>query len=553
MDTVNVKIGEETRQYERGTSLYDISLDFKDEYEYDIILASVDGKLTELFKKITKDCSVEFLDLKTQAGYKTYRRTVELVLLKSIYDVCGTDNVKRVVVKFTIDHAAWFEYEGKRPLDEALVREIDERMQTLIKEKHIINKSTIPTAVAVERFHRHHMYDKEKLFGYRRSSNVNVYQLDNYEDYFYGYMAPDTSFVKYYELYYYEGGIALQLPSIKKPDVVPEFLPVKSVFDEMKSSIEWNKMLNITTIAHLNDKIADGTIEDMILVNEALQEAKIAEIAKRIAADKNVKFVMIAGPSSSGKTTFSHRLSIQLRVQGLNPHPIEVDNYFVDRDQTPIDENGDYDFESIDAIDIELFNKQMTDLKEGKEVSLPTFNFMKGEKEYKGNKLKLQDGDILVLEGIHCLNDKLSYSLDKNSKFKIFIATLTTLNVDEHNRISTTDDRLIRRMIRDNRTRGINARETIARWPSVRRGEERNIYPFEKDADVIFNTALIYELAILKMYAEPLLFSIPKDCEEYHEAKRLLKFLDYFLGLNNDDVPTNSLVREFIGNGLLKK
>jgi len=305
--------------------------------------------------------------------------------------------------------------------------------------------------------------------------------------------------------------------------------------------------MNVDTVGALNDVIAHGGINDLILVQEAFQEKKIAEIAAKIKASPDKKFIMIAGPSSSGKTTFSHRLSIQLMTYGLKPHPIAVDNYFVNRDDTPLDENGNPNFECLEAIDVEQFNKDMTSLLRGEKVELPEFNFKSGKREYKGNYKQLGKDDILVIEGIHCLNDKLSYSLPKSSKFKIYISALTALNVDEHNRIATTDGRIIRRMVRDARTRGTKAAETIAMWSSVRKGENENIFPYQEEADVMFNSALIYELAVLKQYVEPILFGIDRESKEYIEAKRLLKFLDYFVGVNSEEVPKNSILREFIG------
>lgn len=313
----------------------------------------------------------------------------------------------------------------------------------------------------------------------------------------------------------------------------------------------WGKQMDLENVGALNDRIASGQMQRLILVQEALQEKKISEIAQQIGEKKNVKFIMIAGPSSSGKTTFAHRLSVQLEAMGLKPHPISVDNYFVNRYDSPRDEQGNYNFEALECLDVELFNQNMTDLLQGKQVELPVYNFKTGLREYRGDFLKLGPADILVIEGIHCLNDRLSYALPRKSKFKIYISALTQLNVDEHNRIPTTDGRLLRRLVRDARTRGTKARETIRMWPSVRRGEEENIFPFQEEADVMFNSALVYELSVLKQYAEPLLFGIPKDCEEYQEAKRLLKFLDYFLGVSSEDVPKNSILREFIGGSCL--
>ena len=320
----------------------------------------------------------------------------------------------------------------------------------------------------------------------------------------------------------------------------------------MKEADVWGRKLQVPNVGALNQCISSGGMNELILVQEALMEKKIGDIAEMIASRPDKKFVMIAGPSSSGKTTFSHRLSIQLRAKGLTPHPIAVDNYFVNRVDSPRDENGNYNYEALECLDIKLFNENMSDLLAGKRVQLPVYNFISGEREYRGDYLQLGPEDILVIEGIHCLNEKLSYSLPRENKFKIYISALTQLNIDEHNRIPTTDGRLIRRMVRDARTRGASAQDTIRMWPSVRRGEKENIFPYQEDADVMFNSALVYELSVLKQYAEPILFSVPRDSEEYVEAKRLLKFLDYFLGVSSEDIPRNSIVREFIGGSCFK-
>ena len=376
---------------------------------------------------------------------------------------------------------------------------------------------------------------------------MNIYSIENFEDYFYGFMANHTGYVKYFDLSLYDEGFVLRLPTREKPDVIPDFVPREKIFNVQKESQEWGDKLDISTVGELNDRITKRGIQNVLLIQEALHEGKISRIAEQIAKAGNKKFVMIAGPSSSGKTTFSHRLSIQLAAHGLKPHPIAVDNYFVNREDTPLDEFGEKNYECLEAIDVEQFNKDMLALLNGRRVELPVFNFKTGQREYKGDFLQLEKDDILVIEGIHGLNDKLSYALPKESKFKIYISALTTLNIDEHNRIPTTDGRLIRRIVRDARTRGTSAKDTIARWPSVRRGEEENIFPFQEQADAMINSALIYELAILKVYAEPLLFGIDKNEPEYQEAKRLLKFFDYFVPIPSEEVPNNSILREFIG------
>lgn len=543
----NVTVGGELKQYNEGISYTEIAKDFQNQYDSPIVLVLKNGKLTELFKKVTSDCKIEFLTTKTSPGIEAYRRSATLIMLKAFYDVVGNKNINKISVQYSLSKGYYCTLNSKVKLNQELLDKVKIRMNEIVAENAQINKRTIGTTSAIDLFNRHRMYDKEKLFKYRRASKVNIYSLKGFEDYFYGYMVPNTGYVKYFDLFLYDEGFVLQLPTKENPNVVPEFKPQKNLFNVLKESEKWSETLKIDTVGALNEQISQGNIKDIILVAEALQEKKIAEIATMIAESKDKKFIMIAGPSSSGKTSFSHRLSIQLKANGLNPHPIGVDDYFINRDITPRDENGNYNFEVLEALDVEQFNKDMLDLLDGKTIKMPTYNFITGKREYKGNTLTLGKDDILVIEGIHGLNDKLSYALPKNSKFKIYISALTQLNIDEHNRISTTDGRLIRRMVRDARTRGISAEETIARWQSVRNGEESYIFPFQEEADVMFNSALIYELSVLKQFAEPLLFGIPSTSPEYVEAKRLLKFLDYFLGVNTEDIPNNSLVREFVG------
>lgn len=542
-----VKIGDSVRQYAEGTSFLDIAEEFQEKFDAPIVLVLKNGKLTELFKRVSSNCEIEFLTVKTEPGLEAYKRSATLIMLKAFYDVAGNKNINKICVQYSLSKGYYCTAAGNFTLNQELLDKVKERMQKLVEEDVPINKRTISTSSATNLFRRHKMYDKEKLFRFRRASKVNIYSIKGFEDYFYGYMVPSTGYVKYFDLYLYDEGFVIQLPVKSNPCEVPPFHPQNKLFKVLKESEQWGRMFKIDTVGALNEEISKGNINEIILVAEALQEKRIAEIATQIAADRSKKFIMIAGPSSSGKTSFSHRLSIQLRANGLKPHPIAVDNYFVNRDITPRDEEGNYNFEVLDAIDTVQFNRDMTDLSAGKTVMMPTYNFITGKREYKGNTLTLGSDDILVIEGIHGLNDKLSYSLPKESKFKIYISALTQLNIDEHNRISTTDGRLIRRMVRDARTRGITAQETISRWKSVRKGEESYIFPFQEEADAMFNSALIYELAVLKQFAEPLLFGIDKNCAEYIEAKRLLKFLDYFLGVNTEGIPNNSLVREFVG------
>ena len=515
--------------------------------EAPVILVMADGKLRELQKKLKGDCTLEFVTTKDHIGFETYKRTVCLVLLRAIYDVAGKENIEKVMIHYSVGNGYYFTMAGKAVLDQHFLDNVKTRMQELADMCTPIGKRSVNTDDAVSLFHHHRMYDKEKLFRFRRVSKVNIYNIGYYEDYFYGYMADHAGYVKYFDLKLYDEGFVLELPTRKNPSVISSFRPEGKIFQVQKESQEWAEKMDISYVGDLNDHITKEGISNILLVQEALQEAKISDIAQRIVLEGNKKFIMIAGPSSSGKTSFSHRLSIQLLAHGMKPHPIGVDNYFKNREETPLDEYGEKNYECLEAIDVEQFNKDMLALLRGERIELPVFNFKTGHREYKGDFLQLGPEDVLVIEGIHGLNDKLSYALPAESKFKIYISALTQLNIDEHNRIPTTDGRLLRRIVRDARTRGTSAKDTIARWPSVRRGEESNIFPYQEQADVMFNSALVYELACLKVYAEPLLFGIDKSEPEYLEAKRLLKFLDYFISVPSEDIPHNSLLREFVG------
>ena len=548
---VHVCVLGENRQYSEDTLLKDVAEEVQKSFSHEILLATVDGKLQELHKKVKEGTRVEFLTAADKPGIQTYRRSVLLILLKAFYEVIGAEHIQKVSVEYAIANGLFIESAGSFEKTQELVDRIKAKMREYVAAEIPIMKRNVTTDEAIEIFRHHRMYEKERLFHYRRVSRVNLYSIGGFEDYYYGYMVPNTKYLKYFDLKLYQYGFVLLLPTMTAPREIPPFVPQDKLFATLAESSRWGRQADLATVGALNDTIACKGMAHLILIQEALQEKKIAEIAARIAQKKTAKFVMIAGPSSSGKTTFSHRLSIQLEALGLKPHPIEVDNYFVNRINSPRDAEGNYDYESLKCLDTEQFNRDMKALMAGETVELPCYNFKKGEREYKGDFLQLGKEDILVIEGIHCLNDALSYSLPRESRFKIYISALTQLNIDEHNRIPTTDGRLLRRMVRDARTRGASARDTIRMWPSVRRGEENNIFPYQEEADAMFNSALAYELAVLKQYAEPLLFGIPRDCEEYVEAKRLLKFLDYFIGVSSEDVPKNSIVREFIGGSCL--
>ena len=546
---VKVTVDGKEFTYPYGTTYRAVAADFQDRFPCDILLVNREGKLCELHKVLDRDCSLKMVTAQDKPGIQTYERSAVFLMLKAFYDVTGRENVERLSVEFSLSSALFILARGRFSLDKALLERVEERMRELSAQALPIEKRTLSTDDAVELFRQAGMDDKARLLSFRVNSHVNVYSLDGFVDYFYGYMVPDTGYVRCFALEPFENGFVLRLPAQKDPNQLGDFRPSRKVFRELYESNLRAEGLNASNVGELNTTVSQGNATPLILAYEALMEKKIGDIAAEIAARKEVRFVMIAGPSSSGKTTFSHRLSTQMRACGLRPHAIATDNYFKNRADTPRDENGQYDFEGLGAMDVEQFNKDMVRLLNGETVELPTYNFKKGVREYNGTFLSLGEGDVLVIEGIHCLNDQFAHSLPKESKYKIYISCLSTLNVDDHNRIPTTDARLLRRIERDARTRGHSAQATIRMWPSVRRGEENNIFPFQDSADVIFNSALIYETALLKPYVQPLLFGVPRDSEEYVEAKRLLKFLNYFLPIPADNVPKTSLMREFIGGG----
>ncbi|MCD8232653.1 MAG: nucleoside kinase [Clostridiales bacterium] len=550
------------REYPAGTPFQDIARTYQPEYPDDILLVRYQQNLRELFKEVEGDGELEFVTAAEKSGRSTYRRTVTLLMEAAAHGLYRADDAAgtaghdavgqiRVIVQHSIGAGYYCEFrQGKAclPADTARIQELKGKMKELVRRDLPVLKYSVRTQDAVRYFEDCQREDKASLFRYRRNSRVNLYELAGYRDYYYGYMAPSTGYCKAFDLVPYQKGFMLVFPE-RDTHIVADFHPMDKLFRTMDDAAAWGESMGVRTIGDLNNVIADGRIQDLVLVQESWMEQKIGDIAEQIAGDLRRKIVLIAGPSSSGKTTFSHRLSIQLTAQGLRPHPISLDDFYVNREDTPLDENGDYDFECLEAIDIALLNQCLRELLEGKAVTLPVFNFRTGHREWRQRPLKIRDGDVLVIEGIHGLNEKLTEQLPKESKFKIYISALTHLNIDSQNNLSTTDTRLFRRLVRDARTRNTNARETLARWPSVRRGEEKNIFPFQEEADVMFNTALIYELPVLKCYAEPLLFSVDRGCPEFEEAKRLLKILDYALPVPGESISHNSILREFMGGG----
>ena len=425
-----VCVNDVVREYEEGTTFEAIAKDFQEQYEHQIVLGCENFRLFELKKTLKKDCNLTFVTLGDSVGNKTYKRSMCLMMVKAIHDICGHDAACKVRIDFSVSKGYYCTVAGNVEVNEAFLKQVTERMQEMVSAKMPIKKRSVHTDEAIALFRKHGMHDKERLFEYRRVSKVNIYSINEFEDYYYGYMVPDASYLPYFELHLYGEGFVIQMPEADAPTVVPPFKPHHKLYQVLNESSKWGDMLGIQTVADLNDEITRGNIQETILVQEALQEKKIGDIARTIADRPGVKFILIAGPSSSGKTTFSHRLSIQLRAHGMIPHPIAVDNYFVDREKTPKDKDGKYNYECLEAIDVEKFNRDMTELLAGKEVMLPTYNFKIGKQEYNTPPKKLGENDVLVIEGIHCLNDKLTYKLAKENKFKIYISALTQLNID---------------------------------------------------------------------------------------------------------------------------
>ncbi len=542
MGQMKIKVLNENYTMEEGATFLELANKVQDKYNATIALAKYAGKLQELNKKIPGEGEVSFITLNEEDGRRAYRRSVTMLMQRSLYHV---NKDLHVTIMFAFNHGFYCEAQEDFEFTKEFLDKVDADMRQTVAEDLKIEKETMKTDEAMKMFESLGMKNKGNLFRYRSSSSVNVYKLGHYLDYYYGYMLPSTGYLTAFELMPFEKGFLLRFPK-EDANKVAEFNPSMKLFNVLHEAEDWGKMLEVGNIGELNNAISNGRMQQLILVQEALMEKKIGQIAEQIV-EGGKKFVMIAGPSSSGKTSFSYRLSVQLTSLGMKPHPIGIDNYYCDRQFCPKDENGNYDFECLEAIDVEKFNEDMQALIRGETVDMPTFNFKTGKREYRGNYLTMGPGDVLVIEGIHGLNDKLSYSIDAKDKFKIYISALTQLNVDEHNNLSATDGRLLRRICRDNRTRATSAKDTIAMWDSVRRGENKYIFPFQESADVMFNSSFLYELAVIKPYVQPLLFQITPEDPEYVEAKRLLKFLDYILPVPSEDINHNSLFREFIG------
>lgn len=547
--SINIRVDNKNLVLDEPITFYELAKKYQDKYDDDILLVYVNHNVFELHNKCKSGDNISFLFYKDIEGYEAYARTGLYILYKAIVDVMSEAD-DYPVLRFTQNHGFYVDSHIGYVYTYDDVEKIKKRYQEIVDSKIQIKKYTMSTPSAMQFAKVMNFHSRELILKYRLKGTTNYYMLDNLYDYFYDQLLYDTGYIKLYNIEKYKDGIIITFPNIKDSSKPVEFNPIDKMFDVQYEGLKWSESLKVNTVGLLNEKIATGEFDDLIIMQESYQAAKIANIANEIV-DSKKKLVFIAGPSSSGKTTFSHRLSYSMKALGLNPHPISVDNFFVDREFSPRDENGDYDYEKLECVDIEFFNDTMLKLLSGDLVEMPRYNFINGKREFKGDYKQLHSDDILIVEGIHCLNPKMSYKLDHSDKFNIYISALTQICIDEHNRIPTTDARLLRRIVRDNRTRGCSAIDTIKMWPNVRKGEEEYIFPYQNNADVMFNSALVYEMPILKTYVEPLLFNIDRDTPEFHIAERLLKFLSFMLGGLERTVPKYSILREFIGGSIL--
>lgn len=533
--------------YAAGTTLQKIAGDFQTRFISPIVAAILNNQFHDLRYTPKVGGNLKLIDLSNQDGVRVYSRSLSLVLFRAAEDILPGCQVR---IEHSLSKGIYGEIDclDHQPLTEKEIRLIAKRMRAIIDADEPITKETMPLEQAISFFENEKRFDKVRLLKFREKPELHVYHCGNYTDYLYGYMTPSTGYLKQFELKYYLPGFILRFPTVQSPATIQKFEEQRKLFRIYFEFEKWGRILKVGDVGALNQQIVNDQGGDLIRIAEALHEKKIGQVADQISADRDrIRLIFIAGPSSSGKTTFAQRLAVQLRVNGLRPISISIDDYFIDRDKTPLGADGLPDFECLEAIDLELFNDQISSLIQGLPVKLPRYDFQKGQRQFRDETLQITDEQPIIIEGIHGLNDRLTSGIPKDNKFKIYISALTQLNIDDHNRIPTTDNRIIRRIVRDNQFRGHDAVTTIGLWPMVRRGEELHIFPFQEEADVMFNSALIYELAVLKPYAEPLLAGITPDHPEYTEAKRLLKFLSYFKPLADCEVPLNSIIREFLG------
>ncbi len=547
MEKVKVTYLGKSYMYPKDITLEDISKDFQENYSETIIMAEVNGRPYELNYKVTDDVTVDFFDLTSPTGNRVYESGLIFVLEKACLNMLNSE----IEVKYSIDKGIYIKTHKKITKED--LDKVSREMKEIVKRNLPIQKNLVNRLEAIEYYKSTKSYDKVNVLKYSVNTNVNLYRLMDIYNYFFSYLPVSTGALKEFKLTYIDqNSFVLRYPNIYYLNKIPVYKHHDKLFNEFKKYDEWSEKLGIENVSSLNNKVTKGSVDDIVLLSENIQNNSLFKIAETIYNNKKLKLILLAGPSSSGKTTTSKKLELFLKGFGLNPIAISIDNYFLDRDKTPRLPDGSYDFESLNSINVELFNKNLKDLLDGKEVTLPVYNFITGKSELSDESIKLGEKEILIVEGLHALNEELTYSIDKKNKYKIYLCPLTVLSLDNHNRIRTTDNRLLRRIIRDNRTRGYSASDTLSTWGKVREGEEKYVFPFQDEADVIFNTSLIYELGVLKTYAEPLLYSVEESDPMYKEAVRLLNLLKNILPISNDYIPVDSIVREFIGGGYFK-
>jgi len=539
---IRIRLNGQEMEVAKGTRIEELVRDLKGKMGSQIVAAVVNNEIRELTFPIEQESDITTVDLSSDDGIRIYQRSLKFLLIKAVHDLFPD---KELQVRHSVRRGVFFEIVDYKVTPEDVER-LEKRMRELVEQDHKFVKRVVPIDEARRIFLNKGREDRYRALEFREKDYVSMYTFDDIEDYFYGYMVPSTGYLKLFGLAAENDGIVLIVPKKENPTRLPDVTLPKQLFDVFTEYTNWIKILGVEDVGRLNEVVKKGRIHEFILISEALHEKKIAQIADMILQQKK-RIILIAGPSSSGKTTFARRLGIQLRVNGLRPLNISVDDYFVDKTRTPLDEDGKPDYEALETVDLEFFNKSMNALLKGEEIDVPTFNFVTGQREFNGRRMKLEDGCVVIIEGIHALNPRLTSDIDDADKFKIYVSAITSMRIDQHNRIPTTDLRLLRRIVRDNLFRGTTAPETIDMWPAVRRGEERNIFPFQQEADVMFNSSLIYELLVLKGYALPLLNAITRDMPQYSEARRLIEFLSYFLQIPADDIPPNSILREFLG------
>lgn len=543
---IEVKYNDEKYNIEKEMTVLEFARDILNENVDEILACKIDNEVKSLSMQLTDNCTLEFVDYTTSDGSRIYVRGLTFIFLKAMEELYPE---VKMTMNYSLGHSLYFESANKIEITNEMIEKIRIRMNEIVELDLPFEKRIVSVEEAKRIYKELNRPDKLGLLENRMKSYVSIYYCGETFNYFYGVMPTSTKYLKYFELQKYEDGILLIYPRRYNPTKIEKIKDTKKLYATFDEYDKLHRILEVENVSELNKQIKEGKIGDIIRISEALHEKKIANIADMICADKDKKIVLIAGPSSSGKTTFAQRLGIQLKVNGIKAVTLSMDNYFVNREDNPKDENGNYDFECIEAIDLKLFNDQLAAILRGEEVELPTFDFHTGKRQYLGNTAKLNENEVLVIEGIHGLNEKMTEAIPRKNKFKIYISALTVLNIDDYNRISTTDSRLLRRMLRDSKYRSHPATATIKMWPSVRDGEEKYIFPFQEEADVMFNSSLVYELAALKSYIEPVLAAVLHDAPEYSEAKRLYEFLGYFLPIETKEIPINSIIREFIGDG----